>query len=126
MCVKHNYTPDGSYIFTAMFIPCHRNVINKSADIIDSRGWCDPEASKQYFEVAREKLAANPKSLLIYKAEYCFTIEEALLQQGDNMFPRELLAEQQSALEIYKTIPAPEVGTLLWNIGSDDKYCGVR
>ena len=43
--------------------------------------------------------------MLIYKAEYCFTIEEALIQQGDNMFPREELAEQMARIEIYKDVP---------------------
>jgi hypothetical protein len=51
--------------------------------------------------------------LLIHKAEYCFTIEEALIQQGDNMFPREELAEQQASITIYKNTPIPEAGSLV-------------
>ena len=31
---KHNHTPDGKYIYTAMFIPCYRMV----AHLVDSRG----------------------------------------------------------------------------------------
>jgi len=49
----------------------------------------------------------------MYKAEYCFTIEEALIGQGDNIFPKEQLAEQFAALTIYKTIPEPSKGHLI-------------
>jgi hypothetical protein len=57
-------------------------------------------------------MAADPKALLIYKAEYCYTIEEALIQQGDNMFPREELAEQMAQIDIYKSTPVPHRGSL--------------
>ena len=58
------------------------------------------------------KKVEDPKGLLIYKAEYCFTIEEALIQQGDNLFPREELAEQLAAIDIYKSVPIPKKGHL--------------
>jgi hypothetical protein len=106
--VKHNYTPNNEYIYSAMFIPAHRMV----KALIDKRGWCDPAKAKEWYEAERMKKAADPKALLIYKAEYCFTIEEALIQQGDNMFPREQLAEQQAQITIYKTVKLPQRGYL--------------
>jgi hypothetical protein len=39
---------------------------------------------------------------MLYIAEFCFTIEEALSGEGDNIFPREQLAEQKVQLELYK------------------------
>ena len=98
---KHNYTPTGEYIYTAMFIPAFR-IVSK---LLDKRGWCDPIKSKEFLEKERLEMADDPNALLIHKAEYCFTIEEALSQQGDNFFPREELAEQSAQIEIYKTTP---------------------
>ena len=120
--VKHNYTPDGKEIETAMFIPAYRMV----AHLLDNRGWCDPESAKAWYEYQRKLKAEDPKGLLIYKAEYCFTIEEALIQQGDNIFPREELAEQAAQIEIYKSTPIPTTGYLLWKRDSNDQPEGVK
>lgn len=65
-----------------------------------------------WYDEERRKKASDPKGLLIYKAEYCYTIEEALIQQGDNIFPREELAEQEAHLTIYKDIELPKQGYL--------------
>ena len=113
---RHNYTPDGRYILSAMFIPCYRLAQGNNLDIVDNRGWCNLEKGKEFFTKERLALVHNPKALLIYKAEYCFTIEEALIQQGDNIFPREELAEQEAQLTIYKSIKLPETGSLLWEV----------
>ena len=106
---RHRFTPDGKQIETAMFIPSYRNV----AALVDHRGWTDPEKGKEYYNKEREKKAADPKALLIFKAEYCFTIEEALIQQGDNIFPKEELAEQAAQIEIYKSTPKIKKGYLI-------------
>jgi len=119
---KHNYTPDNKYVLTAMFIPAHRNVMA----LVDERGWCDPVKAKAYYEELRKKKAEDPKGLLMFKAEYCFTIEEALIQQGDNIFPREELAEQSAQLTIYNTIDPPKKGHLIWTRDSDDRPTGVK
>jgi hypothetical protein len=58
---KHNYTPDGRYVYTAMFIPAHRMI----SSLLDSRGWCDSVEGKAWYDVQREKKAGNPKALLI-------------------------------------------------------------
>ena len=116
---RHNYTPDGRYILSAMFIPAYRMV----SKLLDHRGWCDPEESRKWYDSERLKKADDPKALLIYKAEYCYTIEEALIQQGDNIFPREELAEQLAAIDIYKTVPKLHSGFLTWEL---DKSSGER
>ena len=124
---RHNYTPDGRYILSSMFIPCYRNAMfDDGVEYIDKRGWCNLERAKNRFEQERIKKASDPKALLIYKAEYCFTIEEALIQQGDNIFPREELAEQMAAIEIYKTVPTPIRGDLLWVTDADGRRESVK
>ena len=124
---RHNYTPDGRYILSSMFIPCYRNAMfDDGVQYIDKRGWCNLEKAKQRFEKERIKKATDPKALLIYKAEYCFTIEEALIQQGDNIFPREELAEQLANMDIYKTVPLPKRGNLIWKTDKDGRRIGVK
>lgn len=119
---KHNHTPDNRFIMTAMFIPAYRTVL----ELIDSRGWCDPELGKEYYEKIRLRKLDDPKGLMLYKAEYCFTIEEALIGQGDNLFPKEQLAEQLANLTIYKSLPIPTTGHLIWTVDSQDNKTGVK
>lgn len=121
---RHNYTPTGKYILTAMFIPCYRNVLSDKVNILDNRGWCNLQKSKEYFDKERLLKVESPKALLIYKAEYCYTIEEALIQQGDNMFPREELAEQLAQIDIYHSTPRIEVGSLVWEVDKDNNRTG--
>lgn len=118
----HNYTPDGRYVDTGMFIPATRIV----SSLLDKRGWCNPVEAKRYEEIKRSKKAEDPKALLIYKAEYCFTIEEAFSQQGDNIFPREELSEQSAQITIYKNTPIPKSGCLTWSKDEDGKQVGVN
>lgn len=106
----NRHTPDGREALTSMFIPAYVTVFS----LIDSRGWVDPVKGKEYYDKKRRSKASDPKALLMYKAEYCYTIEEALIGEGDNMFPREELAEQQAAMTIYKTVPKPITGTVAW------------
>lgn len=61
----------------------------------------------------RETKASSPKKLLDFCAEYCFTIEESLLQQDSNFFPREELAEQLTNIEIYDRSIKPTAGYLV-------------
>lgn len=120
---RHNFTPDRSYIETGMFIPAYITLL----DAMDSRGWCDPELGLKHYNKERENKASNPKNLLMYQSEYCYTIEEALAQQGDNVFPREELAEQKAQIEIYKTTPQPHTGWLTWVIDEKgDKSNSVK
>ena len=68
----------------------------------------------------------HPKDLLEFKSEYCFTIEEALIQHADNLFPREELAEQLAQIEIYKSTPTIHRGFLTWKRDGDDRADGVK
>jgi hypothetical protein len=106
--VRHNYTQDGKYILSGLFIPAYRIVY----ELVDKRGWCNLEKAKNYYIGEREKLAGDAKDLLEYKSEYCFTIEEALIQNSENFFPREELANQMAQIEIFKSTPIPKLGTL--------------
>lgn len=119
---KHNHTPDGQTVYTAMFIPAYRMLLA----LLDERGWCDPEEAKASYIKGREAKSRDPKGLLIYKAEYCFTIEEALIGEGDNIFPREELAEQEARITIYKEVKLPKSGFLTWLRDENDRPNGVK
>lgn len=119
---RHNHTPDGRTIYTAMFIPAYRMVM----EFVDERGWCNLELGRKYYDKERQKKSNDPKGLLIYKAEYCFTIDEALIQQGDNIFPREPLVDQQTRITIYKEVAEPEAGVLTWERDDEDRPIGVK
>ena len=110
--VRHNYTSDRSYKITGYFVPAYRIVYQ----FADSRGYCDEEKCINWYLEERKKKESDPKDLLEYKSEYCFTIEEALIQHQDNIFPVEEISQQLTALEIYKEIPKPKRGFLNWEI----------
>lgn len=107
--VRHNYTESGKYVLSGLFIPAYRIVY----DLVDKRGWCNLEKAREYWEEERKKLYGLPKDLLEFKSEYCFTMEEALIQHADNLFPREELAEQEMAITVYKTVTEPKNGHLV-------------
>ncbi len=118
--VKHNYTADRKETVTGLFIPAYRIVY----EYIDNRGYCNEEKSIAWYEKERIAKSGNPKNLLDYKAEFCFTIEEALIQKEGNVFPVEELANQLAALDIYKTIKKPETGFLVWEINQQSERTG--
>ena len=118
--VRHNYTADRRYIITGLFIPAYRIVYQ----FIDKRGYCDEQRAIDWYEKERKKKGGDPKALLDYKAEYCFTIEEALIQKEGNVFPVEELANQLAALDVYKTVEKPKTGFLVWEINRDSQRTG--
>ena len=118
--VRHNYTVDRSYVTTGLFIPAHKIVF----ELLDSRGYCNRDEAEEHYNKVRKLKAANPKDLIDFQAEYCFTIEEALIQKEDNMFPREELAEQLTALEVYKTVEKPKRGYLTWEKNTSGERTG--
>lgn len=119
--VRHNYTVDNSYRITGMFIPAYKIVY----ELIDNRGYCNRDAAIAWYNKVRASKASSPKDLIDYQAEYCFTIEEALIQKEDNMFPREELAEQLTQLTIYKTVDLPQRGFLVWDINKQGEKTGI-
>lgn len=118
--VRHNFTQDGSYKITGLFIPAYRVVY----ELVDKRGYCNRAEATAWYNKIREEMADNPKDLIDYQAEFCFTIEEALIQKEDNMFPREEVAQQLTELEIYKTVEKPKRGYLTWEHNTDGEPNG--
>jgi len=60
---------------------------------MDARGVCDTEKSITYYNNERLKRSGNPKALMIYKSEFCFYPEEALIREGESKFDTEKIAE---------------------------------
>ena len=118
--VRHNYTADRRDIITGLFIPAYRIVF----EYIDNRGYCNEEKAIEWYEKERKELASDPKALLDYKAEYCFTIEEAFIQKEGNVFPVEELSNQLAALDIYKSVEKPKTGFLTWEINRESRRTG--
>ena len=107
---KHNFTATGEVAYTGYFIPAF-TVVN-TPECMDSRGFTDPDKGKAYYDKQREKLAHNPKSLVIYAAEYCYTAEEGFSQEGDNKFNKVNITEQITQVNILKKGPKIETGNL--------------
>lgn len=89
---RHNFTSTGEVAFTGYFIPAF-TVVN-TPECMDHRGYTDPEKGRAFYDKERSKLAGDPKSLVIYAAEYCYTAEEGFSQEGDNKFNKINIAEQ--------------------------------
>ena len=118
--VRHNFTMDRRYIVTGMFVPAHKIVF----ELLDGRGHCNRTEAEDHYIKIRESKASNPQDLIDHQAEYCFTIEEALIQKEDNMFPREELAAQLARLEIYREVEKPQTGFLTWALDSKGERTG--
>lgn len=106
---KHNFTPTGQTVITSYFIPAY-SILNIPG-YIDKRGWCDPVKSKKYYEDQRNK-KKDPKSYIIYCAEYCFNADEALSLEGTNKFNKVLIANQITNIKVLKQGPPIESGFL--------------
>ena len=119
--VKHNYTATRESIITGMFIPAYRIVYSK----IDKRGYCKESDAIEYYNKERAAFT-NGKNLLDYEAEYCFTIEEALIQKDSEYFPRDELVEQLTQINIFKSVPSPKRGSLVWKRNANDEPDGVK
>ena len=108
---KHNYTDDGTTQFTGFFIPAYTFMLKSG--FADSRGVTDIIAAKNYYETERKKKSGN--SLLEYCAEYCFTPNEALLRQGDNIFDSIAIADRLTQIRVHKEGIKPRRVSLLWD-----------
>jgi hypothetical protein len=128
---KHNYTKEGTYVETAYFIPAY--TIVTAPGYVDHRGWTDPEKGREFYMAKRATKIADPKGLMLYSAEYCFTPDEALALEGDNQFNTVLLTEQLAAIKLHKITPQelkPKWGQLEYtfqnNVHSEEAKNGVR
>ena len=107
---RHNFTSTGEVAFTGYFIPAF-TVVN-TPECMDHRGYTNPEKGRAFYDKERSKLAGDPKSLVIYAAEYCYTAEEGFSQEGDNKFNKINIAEQITQVSILKRGPKIETGNL--------------
>ena len=114
---RHNHTYDGEDVITAFFIPSYALVNTK--ECMDHRGYTDPVLGKDYYTKKRLMKSDDPKGLLIYSAEYCFTAEEALALEGENFFNTAGLAEQIANIKLHKNGPKVEVGHLEYKFSGE-------
>ena len=105
---KHNYTYDGETVLTCFFIPAFNVVIVDG--IMDKRGVCNHKRAKTYYDVLRERKAGDPSAYLTYCAEYCYTPEEALSLQGDNIFDQVALAARIADIKVHGIVKRPKIG----------------
>lgn len=104
----HNYTPSEDWVDTGYFIPSY--IASYNSKCVDSRGVCNWKKVKQEEKVKRDLLVNNPKGLLEYKAEFCWTAEEAFALEGDNKFNKVKITEQQVSINIKKQAPPIQRG----------------
>lgn len=125
---RHNHTKSGDYVITGFFVPAYTIV----KDLMDNRGWTDPELGKSYFLKERNKLLAKPNKYLIYCAENCWTPDEALALEGDNRFNTNLLIEQKSRIVMFKETPEKyipkygELDVMFRNGNVDEDIVGIK
>ncbi len=119
---RHNYTADDTYVLTGYFIPAYTMI--SLPGYIDNRGWTDPVKGKAFYQHRRDLKSGDPKGLLVYCAEYCFTAEEALALEGENQFNTTLLSEQLANIRLHKLTPEelkPKTGNLIFTF-NDHKH----
>lgn len=113
----HNYTPDGSWVYTAYFIPSYIGAVTERGtdanlverQLLDNRGYCLWQNYKEQLDVDRSKIT-SPKALIDHCAEYCYTAEEAFSLEGDNKFNKVIIAEQLTKIRALKQCPPIESG----------------
>ena len=113
---KNKYTRDGKTAFTGFFIPAHEFSLNP--EFYDHRGVTDSVRFKEWYEEQRKKMEGQ--DLLDYCAEHCFTPDEALLRQGDNIFDSIVISDRLTQIRVFKEdYIKPEPTALLW--GTEDR-----
>lgn len=115
----HNYTPDKNWVKTGYFIPSYIGAVvsvGKGVDeierqLLDERGYCIWQNYKAQIDAERA-VKTDPKALLDFCAEYCYTAEEAFALEGENKFNKVLIAEQLMKIRALKMGPKKETGIL--------------
>ena len=110
---KNQYTRDGKIAYTGFFIPAHE--FSLIPEYVDSRGVTDSVRFRAHYEEQRSLMEG--KDLLTYCAEHCFTPDEALLRQGDNIFNSELISERLTQIRVHKQGIKPKNVVLEWADG---------
>lgn len=115
----NRHMANGEPQLTGYFIPSYSMWLGKPVGSgFDDRGVVYIEKAKKYYE-DHWKTIDDPKALLIDKAEYCFTPEDAFVLEGSNRFDQELLVDQLHALTIHKTVELPKPARLSWGRTKD-------
>lgn len=110
---KNQYTRDGKIAYTGFFIPAHEFALKP--EFLDKRGVTDSVRFRAHYEKQRKLMEG--KDLLTYCAEHCFTPDEALLRQGDNIFNSELISERLTQIRVHKQGIKPKYMALSWADG---------
>lgn len=120
---KHKYTRDGKYAFTGYFIPAHVFALNPI--YLDNRGVTNSSEFRKYYEEQWAEMT-DASDRLTDQAEHCFTPEDALLKQGDNLFDSEVLAERITQIQVHRDYIKPKKISLLWDKTIGDGYSAVK
>lgn len=126
---RHRYTENGEEVITSFFIPCYKAL--DKPEMVDSRGVCNQQKAKAYYDNERAKRIKSPKALVDYSAEYCYTAEEAFALEGENKFNKVYLSNQLANIKLHKLGPEIQRGDLqfIWKAGDHTDYknvAGVR
>ena len=108
---KNSYSRDRKIQYTGFFIPAYE--VSLDPKYADERGVTDSVAFKAFYEEKRKIMEG--KDLMTYCAEHCFTPEEAILLQGDNIFDSEVIADRLTKIRVFKEYNKPEPTTLIWD-----------
>lgn len=112
---KNFYNRNNSVQYTGFFIPAHE--FSLKPEYLDNRGVTDSIRFKKYYEDKRSSMRG--KDAITYAAENCFTPDEALLKQGDNLFDADIIATQITRIETIKDCPKPFPVSLYWQKDSN-------
>lgn len=118
---KNKYTIDEKIAFTGFFIPSYEFALDPK--YVDNRGVTNTIEFRKYYESKRALMEGQ--DLLTYCAEYCFTPNEALLKQGDNLFNADLLSDQIMQVRVYKNYTKPTPTALVWDTTRDNTIKAV-
>ena len=119
---KHFYTRDGRVQYSGFFIPAHE--FSLRPEYLDSRGVTNNVEFKKFYEKKRSGMKGE--DAITYAAENCFTPDEALLKQGDNLFDSELISNQLTYMATIKDCPKPKPMGLLWKDDTHKKVEGFN
>lgn len=112
---KNFHTRDGKVQYTGFFLPAHQ--FSLLSEFVDKRGVTNDVEFKKYYEEKRKLMEG--KDLLDYCAEHCFTPDEALLRQGDNIFDSEIISDRITQLRVHKMGIPPQRMSLIWDQSKD-------
>lgn len=108
---KHNYTDNGSEIYSGFFAPAHRMVKKYR----DGRGHCDEVKGNEHFDNLIKAASDDSKRRL--EAENARTVQDMFLNEGSDFFNTDAIVEQEATIERGKLtddIPKVEKGNLHW------------